>query len=335
MKKQTIITLDEKLPVSKYRQIIDSVIEAIRKGKLKSGDKMPSINAICKQWNLSRDTVINAYSELKSRGIISSAPGKGFYIESTNIKLTNNIFVLFDELNSFKEVLYTSFLENLGKDTQVDIYFHHFNRKLFDKLIEEARGNYTTYVIMPAKFSDTSDTLYNLNGRVIILDQLPEDLTNRYPAVYQNFEIDTYKALMAGAGKIYRYNKLIMVYPGGKEPEGQYKGFLKFCKETGISHELISDLNNRKISKGEAYLVIWDRHLVWLVKEAKANGLELGKDLGLISYNDTPLKEVVANGITTISTDFKEMGQLLAKLVSGKDNQQIENPSSLIVRGSL
>ncbi len=324
-----------KLPVSKYRQIINSVVDAINEGRLKPGDKIPSINEVCKKWDLSRDTVINAYNELKSKGIISSAAGKGYYVETSSIKLTHNIFVLFDELNSFKEDLYQSFLENLKPNMQVDTYFHHFNRKVFNQLINNSNGNYTTYVIMPARFNDTFSQLQNLNGRVIILDQLPNDLKGRYPSVHQNFEKDTFNALMEGRKLISRYQKFVMVYPGGKEPEGQYRGFLKYCNDTFTPYELIHDIHGRTINKGEVYLVVWDRHLVWLVKEAKAKGLTLGQDIGIISYNDTALKEVVANGITTISTDFKKMGETLAQLARTKVNKNIENPFRLILRESL
>ncbi|TVQ87153.1 MAG: GntR family transcriptional regulator [Bacteroidetes bacterium] len=335
MKQPNLISINMNLPVSKYRQIINSVVGAINEGKLKPGDKIPSINDVCNQWDLSRDTVINAYNELKSKGIISSAPGKGYYVETSNIKLTHNIFVLFDELNSFKEDLYQSFLDNLKPNMQVDTYFHHFNRKVFNQLINESKGNYTTYVIMPAKFTGTFSQLQHLNGRVIILDQLPDDLKGRYPSIHQNFEKDTFNALMEGRKLISRYQKFIMIYPGGKEPEGQYRGFLKYCNDTFTPYELIHDIRGRTINKGETYLVIWDRHLVWLVKEARAKGLELGKDIGIISYNDTALKEVVANGITTISTDFKKMGESLAQLVRNKNDQSIENPFKLILRGSL
>ena len=324
-----------KLPVSKYRQIINSVVDAINEGRLKPGDKIPSINDVCKKWDLSRDTVINAYNELKSKGIISSAAGKGYYVETSNIKTTHNIFVLFDELNSFKEDLYQSFVDNLETNMQVDTYFHHFNRKVFDQLINESKGNYTTYVIMPAKFTGTFSQFQHLNGRVIILDQLPDDLQGRYPSIHQNFEKDTFNALMKGRKLISRYQKFVMVYPGGKEPEGQYRGFLKYCNDTFTPYELIHDIRGRTISKGEVYLVVWDRHLVWLVKEAREKGFELGKDIGIISYNDTALKEVVANGITTISTDFKKMGESLAQLVRTKNEQSIENPFKFILRGSL
>lgn len=80
----------------------------------------------------------------------------------------------------------------------------------------------------------------------------------------------------------------------------------------------ISDLNSRKVSKGECYIVIWDRDLVKVVKAAQEVNLEIGMDIGIISYNDTPLKKVVANGITTISTDFVAMDKTLAQLVMSK-----------------
>jgi DNA-binding transcriptional regulator YhcF (GntR family) len=335
MKKLDSIPLRESSSVIKYRMIVNSIIDAIREGHMRQGDKLPSINEICAQWNLSKDTVVNAYSELKTLGIITSIPGKGYYIEKSTVKLTHNVFVLFDELNSFKEDLYNAFLEHLNKYTNVDIYFHHFNRKLFDQLIEGARGHYTTFVIMPAKMKNTLGQLQSLNGRVIILDQLPDDLKGHFPSINQSFEKDTFNALMAGKNLLEKYNKLIMVYPGGKEPEGQYLGFLEFCRVTQCNHELINSIEGREIKKGEVYIVIWDRDLVKLSLEIRKKGLVPGKDIGIISYNDTALKEVVLDGITTISTDFKAMGKQLAMLVYNKTNENIENPSSLIIRNSL
>lgn len=333
--KRKIIRVRSGSSQTKYKQIIQSLLESINEGRLKIGDKIPSINDVCKEHSLSRDTVLMAYNELKARGIISSKPGKGYYVEASHVEVLHKVFVLFDELNAFKEDLYNAFLLALGNKVLVDIYFHHFNRKVFDTLITENNGLYTTYVIMPAKFTDTAQVLSQLSGRVIILDQLPDELSGQYPAIYQNFTKDSYNALMAGRHLLAKYRKLIMVYPGGKEPEGQFKGFLRYCEETATPFELISDLRDRQVAKGEAYIAIWDRDLVKLVIEAQTHELEIGKDIGIISYNDTELKQIAANGITTISTDFKDMGRKLAALVMSKKNEQIENRSSLIIRNSL
>ncbi|MEL7588633.1 MAG: GntR family transcriptional regulator [Prolixibacteraceae bacterium] len=329
------IQIDDTLGVPKYRQIINSIYHAISNGDLELGDKIPSLNQICEEFGLSRDTVMVAFNELKAKGVIHSIPGKGYYINSTEIHLDERIFVLFDELNAFKEDLYTSFLNKLDTRTTVDIYFHHFNFQVFKDLISQSSGKYTAYVIMPATFDHTEHIVSALpEEKVYVLDRLKHDL-KKYPVVYQDFEQDVYRALMAGADLIGKYNKLIMVFPGGKEPDGRMIGFRKFCEERGITFEILRSLENRKIKKGEAYFIPSDRNLVRLVKMAAEQHFELGTDFGIVSFNDTVLKEVVAGGITTISTDFIRMGETLAEMIVEKRRDQIANPATLIRRKSL
>lgn len=324
--------------VPKYRQIINSVNSAIMNGSLKRGDKIPSINSVCKEFSLSRDTVLVAFNELKARGIINSVPGKGYYVESLHTQYTQKIFLLFDEFNAFKEILYNSFLNNLNEKAVVDIFFHHFNRQVFKNLIEDSVGNYTSYVIMPANFKDVCSVVKQLpQNKVYMLDQTNSELQKHYPAVYQNFKKDMYSALKSGSDLLSKYRKLILVFPGGKEPLGQMKGFQKFCKEhvQQWESEIVSSLKGLEITPGEVYIVPCDDDLVTLVKVANSQGLSIGCDLGIISYNDTPLKEVVADGITTISTDFYQMGKSLADMVLNGRNIQSENPSMLVRRASL
>jgi DNA-binding transcriptional regulator YhcF (GntR family) len=329
------IQIDDSLGVPKYRQIINSIYSAISNGNLKLGDKIPSLNQICVEFELSRDTVMVAFNELKAKGIIKSIPGKGYYINSIEIKLDQKIFVLFDELNAFKEDLYTSFLNSLDVKSSVDIYFHHFNYQVFKDLISESVGNYTSYVIMPATFDYTADVIGRLpKDKVYILDRLKEDLLD-YPVVYQDFEQDVYDSLNNGADLLQKYSKLIMIFPGGKEPEGRMIGFQRFCSEKGIQSEIIRNVVNKEMQIGEAYFVPSDRNLVRLVKMAGEKNLQLGKDVGIVSFNDTVLKEIVAGGITTISTDFQLMGQTLARMIQEKSSEKIRNQSALIRRNSL
>ncbi len=329
------IQIDDSIGIPKYRQIINSIYTAISIGELKLGDKIPSLNQICVEFELSRDTVMVAFNELKAKGIINSIPGKGYYINSVEINLDQKIFVLFDELNAFKEDLYTSVLNSMDAKSSVDIYFHHFNYQVFKDLISESIGKYTSYVIMPATFDETVDVISKLpKEKVYILDRLKADLLD-YPVVYQDFEQDVYDALMDGSDLLQKYTKLIMIFPGGKEPEGRMIGFQRFCKEKGFQFEIIRNVLNKEMKRGEAYFVPSDRNLVRLVKMAAEKSLELGKDVGIVSFNDTVLKEVVAGGITTISTDFQLMGQTLARMIQDRSTEKIRNSSSLIRRNSL
>jgi DNA-binding transcriptional regulator YhcF (GntR family) len=329
------IQIDDTFGVPKYRQIINSIYSAISNGELKLGDKIPSLNQICSEFELSRDTVMVAFNELKAKGIINSIPGKGYYINSTEINVDQKIFVLFDELNTFKEDLYTSFLNSLDAKSSVDIYFHHFNYQVFKSLIFESSGKYTSYVIMPATFDYTADVINKLpKDKVYILDRQKDDLSD-YPVVYQDFDRDVYDALLDGLDLLQKYTKLIMIFPGGKEPEGRMNGFQRFCSEKGFDHEIIRNVANKEMKAGEAYFVPSDRNLVRLVKMASEKNLVLGKNVGIVSFNDTVLKEVVAGGITTISTDFQLMGQTLARMIQERSTDKIRNQSALIRRNSL
>lgn len=330
-----IIHIDPKSSKPKYRQIIDSIFTAIEKRWLKKGDKIPSINQICANFNLSRDTVMVAFNELKAKGIILSQPGKGYYIASTEIQLEEKVFVLFDELNAFKEDLYNGLMNELKGKAYVDVYFHHFNYKVFKNLIAESIGKYTSYVIMPASFDNIGHLLTKLpNDKVYILDRMKKELKN-YSVVYQDFEQDLYNAMTEGKSILKKYRKLVFVNPGGKEPVERTAGFEKFCKENEIAYEVVKSLNSANPSMYEAYFIISDRELVEVIKLAKKYKYKLGKRFGIVSFNDTTLKEVVAGGITTISTDFNEMGQTLAQMVLNKKKGQVRNPSKLIVRSSL
>ncbi|MFV8368643.1 GntR family transcriptional regulator [Flavobacterium sp. LB2R40] len=330
-----IISILNNLGVPKYRQIIISVEKAIEVGQILKGDKLPSVNKVCLEFSLSRDTVLQAYEELKKRGIIYAIPGKGYYIKSIEITIKQRIFLLFDELNIFKEDIYNSFLEHIGKNVQVDIFFHHFNTPVFRKLINDSNGIYTKYIIMPTNLSEAATIIKTLPvNDVYILDQTNPDL-KCFPAVYQNFVKDIYDGLLKGKSKLNKYEKLIMIFPGFREPLGMKIGFENFCKDFDFHYEIITEFSNREIKKGEVYIIPNDRDLVRVIEKSKHQKLLLGSDYGIISYNETPLKKVVENGITTISTNFEVMGKILAQMILEGKKEQIENKSALIIRNSL
>ena len=73
-------------------------------------------------------------------------------------------FLLFDELNAFKEEIYNSFLVTIDKQIRVDIYFHHFNLDMFKKLVAEINGNYAKYIIMPHQHGRHGSHYKNITG---------------------------------------------------------------------------------------------------------------------------------------------------------------------------
>ena len=78
-----------------------------------------------------------------------------------------------------------------------------------------------------------------------------------------------------------------------------------------------------------------EHDLVSLIKKTKEENLRVGKDIGILSYNENPLKEILLDGITVMSTDFWGMGEKAAKMILNNDLSHFENPFRLIVRHSL
>ena len=320
---------------SKYKQIVSYVVDGIHDGTLKKGDWIPSINEFREKYNFSRDTIFAGLSELKTRGIIDSNQGVGYYITSTNTEFKHKIFLLFNEFNFFKEDLYNSFMESIGDSAMVDIYFHNYNRKVFETLVNEANYKYTTYIIMSGKFEGIEPLLKKLSGDVYLLDHYHPELKGKYSSVFQNFEKDTYEALVSGVEYLRKYNHIYMVQKDEKEPSERYDGLCTFCSEYNFEKDYILTTKDRTILKGEVYIVVNDRDLVYLLKQSEKQGLLPGKDVGIISYNDTPLKEMLVGGITTLSTDFNLMGKTIASLINTKSIETIENPWKLNIRKSL
>jgi DNA-binding LacI/PurR family transcriptional regulator len=83
----------------------------------------------------------------------------------------------------------------------------------------------------------------------------------------------------------------------------------------------------------DAYVVIEETDLVNLLKQVRDKALIPGSDIGIISYNDTPLKELL--GITVISTDFKVMGETAAYVILKKKKEAVKNVFSFIDRNSV
>ena len=63
-----------------YRQIIRQIEFAILSGRLKSGDKLPTIRTLAVELKANPNTIAKAYGELEIRGILATQVGSGTYI---------------------------------------------------------------------------------------------------------------------------------------------------------------------------------------------------------------------------------------------------------------
>jgi DNA-binding transcriptional regulator YhcF (GntR family) len=341
------ISLIENSRIPKYKQIVDSIIHNISIGKLKIDQKLPSINMLSEEFYLSRDTVEKAYNILKRRKIITPIRGKGYYVARTKLISKVNVLFLINKLSSYKMRIYNSFINNIGGNSHTDLHIYHCDKTLFLNLIDKNLGAYDYYVIMPhfktdnlTHISSGKDVLEAINkipkDKLVILDN-NKGIEDSVIEICQDYENDIYGALKEGLDKICRYNKLILIYPQNSiypYPRRILNGFRKFCVESSLDFEILDEVyDDIVLKKGDLFITIEESDLVSLVKQIRDKDFELGKEIGVISYNDTPLKELL--GITVISTDFKMMGATAASMILNKESGKIKNPFNFIDRNSI
>ncbi len=334
------LSIDENSKIPKYQQVVDTIVSDIEIGIVKVGDKIPSINETSEEYYLSRDTVEKAYKILRKRGIITAVRGKGFYVSSTSRKEGKRILLAFNKLSDHKKTIYNSFVKNLGEDITVDLQIHHCDSKMLEKIVIESLGKYDYYVIMPHFKEETESVRAALNkipkDRLLLVNKDMAGIEGEYGCVFEDFELDIHQALYTGLEKIRKYKKLYLVFPSDNYYcAGIKTGFVNFCEDEGFEYEIIRSNCGHVISPGDLYVVIEEADLVDIIKRAASLNLKLGKNIGVITYNDTPFKEILAGGITVLSTDFLKMGETMADMVKRHSREHLKNPFKLIVRNSI
>lgn len=342
------IEIDENSRKPKYLQIVDAITTNITLGNFEMNAKMPSINALSEEFYLSRDTVEKAYKILKDRKIIISVRGKGYYISNTKLIDKTNILFLLNKLSSYKLQIYNAFINHMGANSHTDLQIYHCDESLFLNLLDKNKGAYDYYVIMshfksedfkhvsaPEKVVKAIKKIPK--SKLIVLDDFNLGIDGNIVEIYQDFENDIYNALLEGFEKISNYKKLVLVYPEKSVypyPKRIVHGVRKFCVQKSFEFEIIDEVFDEIVlKKGDLFITIGEDDLVNLIRQIREQEFDLGNEIGVLSYNDTPLKELL--GISVISTDLNAMGATAARMILNKKKGKVKNPFFLIDRDSI
>jgi DNA-binding transcriptional regulator YhcF (GntR family) len=334
------IKIDDYSATPKYLQLVNSILSAIESGKITKDYLLPSINELSYQFEIARDTAEKGYKHLKKIGVISSVPGKGYYVSNVNFRQKLKIFLLFNKLSAHKKIIYDAMVSALGEDVAIDFYIYNNDFNLFKKLLLNKNEDYSHYVIIPHFLEGSENVVDIINtlpkDKLILLDKKLPGISGEYCAAYENFEKDIYNALEQAREQLSKYHTLKIIFPQQSYyPIEILKGFKLFCQQYAFNHQIINDITTEPINSGEVFINLMENDLVILLERIIALNLKVGENVGVISYNETPLKKILLNGITTISTDFNYMGAIAAKMITENLKQHIEVPFYYIQRSSL
>ncbi len=318
--------------IPKFQQLVDTVVSALATNKLHQGDQLPTVNVMCQENSLSRDTVFKAYSILKEQGIVESVPNRGYFIAKEGRK----IFLFLDTFKAYKEVLYSEFVKNLDKDTIADVHFHHYNIDLFKKLITEASNRYSKYIIMPFAHKEVAGVVNLLPPDKTLIIDWNTNIKSIKNKLYQDFSAPVSEVLEQANHLMSRYKRMVMVYPNYTyHPIITAERFEEYCRKYNYNYIRLQKEDDLNVKAGDMYFSVSDRMLGHILEQCRERKLEPGVDVGILSYNETPMKKFIYKGISVISTDFKLMGQKAAAFASNDITMDFCVPTKLYFRESL
>lgn len=196
-----VLSISNYSRVRKHKQIINSVLDATSMGSLRLNDKLPSVNELSIDCNISRDTVVRAYAFLKENDIIDSVPGKGYYVKSINNEYKAKVFLLFNTLSPHMKKIYDVFAEALQETAVIDFYICENNYHQFKKHILFSNSKEYSHYVIAANFDEEGEDCMDFIRnevpveKLILLNKKADSLGDEMVCVCQDFEIDIFLAL--------------------------------------------------------------------------------------------------------------------------------------------
>lgn len=330
-----LIHINAKSAVPKYRQVVDAIISAIEENKFIVGDKLPSISQLCIDNTLKRDTVMYALNELKSRGIVSSQQGKGFYVCSSDIKISERYFLLFDELNAYSSGIYNTLVALLPKNASADIFFHHNDAIRIREFLTQRNGNYTSYILASAGLEDYSGFLQKLPGQnTCLIGKKCSGLVSNH-CIFHDYSKDMYESLISMRKNLKKYCRLVYMCIKPDDYPGRTDGFIRFCIDEKFEYHICKNPETLRPALYEAYFVPEDNVLIKLIHQIRNSDFVVGENVGIVSFGDSPMKEVTEGGLTTLTPDFTDLCKKIIEITQGQKRGQFRTRSKIILRNSL
>lgn len=333
---KTILELRENRHLLKSELLVQGVTQAIDQGFLKSGDQLPSINTMAQELGYARKTIVKAYELLKDKGLVASKPFKGYFIISEETNITLRIAVVLFAFQRFQEEFYNSFRNKLGKGFRIDVFFHHNNPEVFESIFHHIHGKYGKYVIAPIQHPRIVSLLENIPPEKLLVVDRFVALPRPYSYIVQDFYENIYTSLTNLVSEIKAYRETVLFFNGSKQiPPDLIMAFEKFFVDYGINGIIKEEDESGSLQQNTLYICLTDSELMEVLQKCRMNHLVPGKDIGILSFDDHAVKEIILGGITTISIDFKQMGSLAADQVRLGEKKQVVLPVNLYKRESL
>ena len=337
--------IDKESPVPIYRQFVDGFVSRVKDGTYAPGLSVPSLNMMSGLLGISRETAYKSYHALVKLGFMTSRHGKGYFVNEPPQDDCLSLLVLLSEVNPNITTILSAFMERTGDRAKVTIQFHNQDPAILKRCIETEFGKYDYYLIFPhfnedvISIEQTAAILRRIPAeKLIIMDRFLPGMGSECGMSYQYIQGDIQTCLDQVIPTFRKYNRLrsTPVYTSlyGRQINESLK---LFCSKRHIPFE-VANIDTMTIFKGDVFFIYGcslGHAFVSLAEKINSSGLKVGSDVGIICYDDFQINEILFGGLTTLSTDYKEMGRAAADMVLSRNLRKVHCACTLECRGSF
>ncbi|WP_029323600.1 GntR family transcriptional regulator [Butyrivibrio sp. AE3004] len=333
--------------MAKYQEVVDWITKQVSSGTLSPGDKIPSENDLCVQFNISRQTVRHAIGILVQEGILTAERGSGTYVTDERVRSgeRNRIAVITTYVDSYIFPKTIQGIENKLRELgySVQLFFTNNSsireREILSEIIE--KDEVAGIILEPTRSAlptPNTDLLLKISGmRIPILfmnSYYPElsgiwdpESNRNIPHVSMNDKKCAYKAVKSlldnGHTKIGCVLKL-----DDRQGFDRYSGYQEAISERGISpedaniiwldtedlkrEELIKDKIWARLSGCTAVFCYNDEMASMVMEILKENGIRIPDEISIVSMDDSDLAKYTRPPLDSIPHPKEKLGERAA-----------------------
>ena len=321
----------------KYQKVYHYILDKIKNNDWESGSKLPSIIELSIELDLSKDTISKAYQELLENKIIKSVPRRGYFVnKDLKTEFKSKVLLIISDVTFENKSIYDELLEKLKNKAELFTYCCFDNNGIMDFLRNSSR-DFDYFILSPFNAQINCD-LHQIVDLIPFNKQLYINYKNDD---HHLFDLDIlgdeiFSILRPYKDRINSYNRFNLVLPENHNFYYQtIKGFQKFCDCYQLDYSLLDGIVPEEIFQNEIYFVLDNDELFELVKVSRKKQLEFGYDIGVLSLNENPYKEFIANGISTIQFNFEEITENFCSAILNGIKQDTYLRLKLIDRNSF
>lgn len=354
---------------AKYRQLADQLKKDLYDNIRHGISKLPTESELCRQFQVSRQTVRQALSLLERENLIARKQGSGSY--ATGLlpdKKENNVAIL---LTTDTEYIFPALLDGLSallskEGYSVSVYITYNRTDRERAILQELAGTPLRGLIaepsrsaLPTPNFDLYEKLSAKGTSIVFFHGYYSNLPP--PSLY--VKDDNYNGgFMLGQFLMGLRHKQIAGIFQLDTIQGQERhlGFIRSMLEAGLPIDedtiawfttieldrlekkqdtrFLSDFINRKLKSCSAVICHNDEIAYWLIKELSYVNLHVPEDISIVSFDNSYLSELSIPGLTTLTHKPHETASAAVSLLIRKmQNLHTESAQlawKLVNRGS-